>query len=234
MNKKEIRNIIMSLRTRENHYIVNNILGKLHMMTEEQIAGLLQEIGDDENAIRTFLEKKILSMQTDWTNEKYPVNNMFTYGVTGNCVHLHMPVDLHQMISEKGVKTTIDTVNLYLLDAIDKVKKLKDSSYYKFEEKDSIYMISPILRLKKEIDFLEDLDFEVNVYKKEDLRDEETREQNEKMQLAHDIFGTEQDVVDAIIGFDTLSSDSWQEKKKAKVKQFNDNGITLVDSQVSK
>lgn len=234
MNKQEVRNIIMSLRTSENHNVVSNILGKLHMMTEEQIGELLQKIGDDENAVRAFLEKRIAKMQTDKTNEKYPINNMFTYGVTGNCVHLHMPVDLHQMIEEKGLFVAIDIVNLHLLDAIDKIKDLRDNGYYKFDGTNDIYMISPILRLKREMKFLQSIDFEVNLYKQNDLKNDEIREKNEKMQLAHDIFGADHFVVDALISFDKISSKEWQEKKKEKVNQIKSKGITLENDEVTK
>ena len=60
---------------------------------------------------------------------------MFFYGMSENNIHLHLPVDLHQMISQKGISGTIDTVNLYLLDAIDRLKALKDASYINFKGK---------------------------------------------------------------------------------------------------
>lgn len=231
MKEQEIKNIIISLRTRENNGIVDNILGKLDLMPEEQLGKIVKKIGDNEYSLRNYLKDKISNMQESMNDEKYPVNDMFTYGISGNCIHLHMPVDLHQMMRQKGAKATIDTVNLYLLDAIDKIKTLKDNEYYKFKEKDSIYMISPILRLKKEMEFLKDLDFKMHVYKKEDLKNETSRESNEKVKLAYNIFGSNQDVVDAIIGFDILDCDEWKEKKKLKIKEFKDKGITLGNDQ---
>ena len=57
----------------------------------------------------------------------------------------------------------MDTVNLHLLDAIDKIKQLRDNGFYRFQGKDSIYMISPI---RREMKFLDSMDFKTQSYRK--------------------------------------------------------------------
>ena len=73
-----------------------------------------------------------IEVENNITQEHTPINELFSYGLASNCVHLHLPTNLHSMIAERGISGTVDTVNLYLLDAIDKIKKLKDNGYDKF------------------------------------------------------------------------------------------------------
>lgn len=163
MNKRDIKAILMSMRTSENDEMINKLLGKIDMMDDISLQKAVEQVGGTEEAVRNFFEKKINERQNDNTQEHTPINEMFSYGISGGCIHLHLPTDLHQMISQKGISGTIDTVNLHLLDAIDRIKVLKDEGYHKFQERDSIYMISPIL-LGREMKFLYGLDFETRIY----------------------------------------------------------------------
>jgi hypothetical protein len=70
---------------------------------------------------------------------------MISYGFAGKCVHLHLPVDLKEDLHTLGVRQTIDKVNLYLVDAIEKINRMKQSGTKHFKNKNSIYMISPAL-----------------------------------------------------------------------------------------
>lgn len=151
-------------------------------------------------------------------------------GISGNCVHLHLPGDLHKMINEIGISKTQDTVNLYLLDAIDKIKSLKDTGFYKFEDIDNIYMLSPAL-IGRALKFLEDLDFKVNSYKKKDLKDDNFIANTPEAQLATSIFGRDKNIGSAIISFEKLNSEEWQKKKNNKIKEFNENGILINDKE---
>jgi len=171
MKRREIKAILMSMRTSENDEIVNKLLGKIDMMDDISLQKAVEQVGGTEEAVRNFFEKKINERQNDNTQEHTPINEMFSYGISGGCIHLHLPTDLHQMISQKGISGTIDTVNLYLLDAIDRIKNLKDEGYHKLQERDSIYMISPIL-LGRELKFLKGLDFETRIYTKKELSKE--------------------------------------------------------------
>ena len=226
MNKNEIKKILISMRTQNNESIVNNLLGKIDMLEDEKLESMLAQIGDNEEDIKNYLQGKIENNKDYKGEEHTPINEMFTYGIAGNCIHLHMPVDLHGMIKEIGVSKTIDTVNLYLLDAIEKIKTMQNDGFYKFKEKESIYMISPILD-KKERNFLGSLDFKTQVYSVKELQDEKFVSEHPEAQLATKIFGKDQNVGTAIIGIDVVNTQDWQEKRKEKVREFEEKGIKI-------
>ena len=131
------------------------------------------------------------------------------------------------MIANQGISRTIDTVNMYLLDAIDKIKELKENGYDEFQGKDSIYMISPIL-LGRELKFLKELDFETRTYNKQELNNEDFLIDSPEAKLATQIFGKDKNVGTAQISFDFISSKEWQTKKEEKLKEFANKGITLI------
>lgn len=229
MKKQEIKNILMSMRTQENDSIINNLLGKIDLIDEKSLQIALEKIGNNEEVVRKFFEGRLSEKYYNQNQEKYPINDMFTYGISGNCIHLHLPVNLHQMLSQRGISATIDTVNLQLLDAIDKIKQLKDDNFYRFKEKDSIYMISPIL-IGREMKFLDSMNFQTQSYRKKDLSDDKFIAEHPEARLATYIFGKCRNVGTASISFETLSSKEWQDKKKQKVQEFAKKGITLYEN----
>lgn len=234
MTKQQIKDILMSMRTNQNEAIVNNLLGKIDMMDEISIQEIVQKFGNNENNIRKFLENKISDkIHFSQSDEKFPINDMFTYGISGNCIHLHLPGDLHDLLNEKGFSKTIGIVNLQLLDAIDKIHSLKNNGFYRFKNQTSIYMISPIL-IGRELKFLESMDFKTHLYSKRDLKNDAFTETNLEAKLATHIFGREFNVGTALIDLDTISSKQWQDKKKQKVKEFADKGITLDETAKTK
>lgn len=229
MNKQEIKNILMSMKTQENDALINNLLGKIDMIDEQSLQTALEKVGNNEEGVRKFFESKLSERHHNQSEEKYPINDMFTYGISGNCIHLHLPGDLHQMLSEKGISATIDTVNLQLLDAIDKIKQLKDNEFYRFQRKDSIYMISPVL-IGREMKFLDSMDFCTHSYRKKDLSNDEFIEEHPEARLATHIFGKDKNVGTALISFETISSQEWQDKRKQKIQEFAQKGITLQEN----
>lgn len=226
MNKREIKNLLMSMRTPENENNVNSLLGKIDLLSDEKIKSIISQIGNTEEDIKKYLQQKLEKIQNHTHEEHTPINEMFTYGIASGTIHIHMPVDLHQMISEKGISKTIDTVNLFLLDAIERIRKMQNDGYYKFKDKDNIYMISPIL-VGREIRFLNELDFTTHTYKKKELQNAEFVSHNPEAQLATHIFGNDNNVGTAKIDMDMINSSEWQEKRKLQVKEFEKKGITL-------
>lgn len=226
MNKKEIKGLLMSIRTLDNESAINSLLGKIDLLTDEKIEAMVAQIGNNEESIRTYLQRKLDERQGQRQEEHTPINEMFSYGIAGGSIHLHMPVDLHKMMSEKGISKTVDTVNLQLLDAIERIRKLQNEGHHKFAGKDSIYMISPIL-IGREMRFLSDLDFKTRTYRKKELQDPKFVSEHPEAQLATHIFGKDSNVGTAIIGLDVINSAEWQEKRKAKVREFEEKGITL-------
>lgn len=233
MKKQEIKNILMSMRTQENDTLINNLLGKIDMMDEKSFQTALEKVGNNEEGVRKFFESKLSERHHNQSEEKFPINDMFTYGISGNCIHLHLPGDLHQMLAKKGLSGTINTVNLQLLDAIDKIKQLRGNGFYRFQGKDSIYMISPIL-IGREMKFLDSMDFQTQLYRKKDLNDDKFIEEHTEARLATQIFGKDKNVGTASIKFETISSKEWQEKKREKIQEFAKKGITLQENAPTK
>lgn len=159
---------------------------------------------------------------------------MFTYGIFKKSVHLHLPGDLHDVIAQKGIKNTVDTVNLYLLDALDRLKNLKDNVFYKLNNIENIFMISPLLSVKKELSFLEDLGFQTEYFSIQQLNNPQFIAENKSDKLATKIFGKGKKVGTASINFDTISSPKWQAKKQEKLKEFSEKGITFKKDSPSK
>lgn len=237
MNKLEIKNILMSMRTQDNEQYVNYLLGKVDILSDKIISEYLKEIGDLEENIRDYFNEQIEKMKVAQLrrDKKHPINKLFTYGVSQNqnCIHLHLPGELHELIKSKGLAATMNTVNLYLLDAIDKLRIMKDNNHPDFHHIDTIYMISPIL-LQRELKFLEEIDFKIALYRKEDLSNKEFLFENPEAQLAVHIFGTDKNVGTAKIDLDKISSQEWQKKKINKVKEFNNKGISIEETENTK
>ena len=226
MNKQSVKSMLMSMRNAENEAVVNYLLGKIDTMDEAIISAELEKIGNSETNVRQFFERKIAEKIHSRGEEKYPINEMFTYGTSGNCIHLHLPGNLHQMMKDKGITGTVDTVNLHLLDAIDRIHKLKKEGFHRFEGKDSIYMISPILR-GKEIEFLQEMEFQTHTYKKSELRNSKFVEEHPEAQLAVHIFGADKNIGSAAIDLNTIGTPEWQAKKQAKIQEYAKKGIVL-------
>lgn len=230
MNKNEIKNILISMRTSGNEARVNYLLGKIDMMEETEIEKILMDIGKTEENVRGFLRKK-LEEGNQQDNKKFPINGMFTYGLSGNCIHLHLPADLHESLVKDGPSKTMAKVNLHLLDAIDRITALRNDGFHKFKDKNSIYMISPAL-IRPEIKFLNGLNFTTHMYTKRNLSDDAFVEEHPEAMLAVHIFGRDRNIGTALIGFDTINSPEWQAKKKQVIETLKNKGATIVsDSQ---
>ena len=59
MNKKEVKNILISMRTPENEIAVNHLLGQLDMKSNTEIEQITERLGNSEQNIRKTLSKKI-------------------------------------------------------------------------------------------------------------------------------------------------------------------------------
>lgn len=117
----------------------------------------------------------------------------------------------------------------YQETAIDKIKELRDNDFYRFQGKDNIYMISPIL-IGREMKFLDSMDFNTHSYRKKDLNNDKFIEANSEAKLAIHIFGKDKNIGTASINLETISSQKWQDKKKQKIQEFAQKGITLQDN----
>ena len=81
MDKKDIKAILMSMRTTENDGMINKLLGKIDMMDDTSLQNAVKQVGDTEEAVRTFFENKIAEKQNTNKEEHTPINEMFSYGM---------------------------------------------------------------------------------------------------------------------------------------------------------
>ena len=228
MDKNKIKNILISMKTPENKELIKKILVKIDSIEESSLQEAVKQIGETEESLKKYFEEKL---SEHLPSEKHiPINKLFSYGISDDCIHLHLPSDLHQMIKEKGLFGTFNTVNRYLLDAIDRIKKLKDDGYYKFDNIKTIYMISPIL-INKELKFLENLDFETRTYSKKQLADKSFIDENPEAKFATQIFGNKSIIGTAKISLDTINTKEWQDKKERIIKEYEEKGITLDEDE---
>lgn len=200
--------VLNSMRTPENENIINQLLDKVKELPPEKIDSIVNEIGATEENIRNYWQKRIHRELHHEATSRKPINQMFTYGITGSTIHLHLPSNLNS-ISLSGLSAKMDQINLYLLDALKKIQELQQTQ--EFEGIKEIYMISPIL-LKRELVFLEELGFSTTIYSKKELQDEEFVRKNPESQLATSIFGNAKNVGRAKIGLDVINSKEWQDK----------------------
>jgi hypothetical protein len=154
------------------------------------------------------------------------INEMISYGFAGKCVHLHLPVDLKEDLHTLGVKQTIDKVNLYLVDAIEKINGMKQSGAKHFKNKNSIYMISPAL-IPAELKILEEFGFTTKFFYKNDLKSENFVKGEREAQLARKIFGPYKNVGTANLEFKEINSEKFKQAKADLVARCNKNGITI-------
>lgn len=233
--KEKIKSVLLKLRNRKNSLVVNFYLGKLDIMEDDEIQNLLEKTGSSEEEIKKFLTTKIsMAMEKrKHQSKRYPLNEMFYYGITGNCAHLHLvPKDLHPLL-KNGSHYLVCIHNIYLLEAINKIKDMKQHSNDALSEVENVYMISPIFHSptfakEKELDFLQSLMFDVKSYTSEQLKDDEFTKNNYEAKLTKKIFGSEKSVASAILDINTIASDEWQSKKNEKINEYKNQGITLL------
>lgn len=233
LNKEKVKEILMSMRNMKNEPIVNRILGRIDMMDEEVIYREIEKIGNTEKDIKNFFEEKIKKeVYRIYKSEKLQINDIFTYGMAGNSIQLHLPMDLHPMISKRGYSYTKDMMNLYLLDALDKVHSLKQNGFYRFKKMKKIYLISPLL-IGMERKFLEEFDFCTRVYTKQNLKDELYVKEHSEAKIARQLFGNQQQIGVAEIDLDKIATKEWQDKKNKKIKEFKEKGIVFIRENLS-
>lgn len=164
--------------------------------------------------------------KTNRDDKHTKINEMISYGFAGKCVHLHLPVDLKEDLHTLGVRQTIDKVNLYLVDAIEKINEQKKKGTKHFKNKNSIYMISPAL-IPTELKILEEFGFTTKFFYKGDLQSNNFVKEDREAILARKIFGQHNNVGTANLEFKNIDTEKFKEAKKALVERCEKAGITI-------
>ena len=227
MDKKIIDKILSDLRNETNGSAIDMLASRINGMSQEEIDLTVQKLGGSEEAVKKVLEEKINQMarRERMGHEPHkPINKLFSYGVSESTVHLHLPVML-QNIRGKGISGKINTTNRYLIDALDRIVKMKDSGDPRFRNVDSIYMISPIL-MGRELEVLKGLDFETESF---DYRHPETITSREEAGFGKRLFPGAKSVGRAKISIERLKQRDWQDKRKDFVEKLEEKGAVLEE-----
>lgn len=230
MDIKVIEKILSELRNDTNGVAIDHLTSRIKGMSQEELDMNVQKFGGTEESIKAVLKEKLdqLVRREHRGHEPHkPINKLFAYGISESTVHLHMPVQLMQ-IKGKGISGKVNTTNRYLIDAIERIVKLKDSGDSRFKNVESFYMISPIL-LGKELDVLSELDFETEYY---DYRKPNTIENKEEAGFGKRLFPDANGVGRAKISIEKIKSKEWQDKKDSFVEQLEAKGAILEDEQI--
>lgn len=224
MDKAYVISLLMSMRNEENAAAVNNLLGTIDMKSEEEIQKLIQSHGGTEEAVKNVLENAIAKKMRVNEEKHQPINDMITYGITGGTLHLHLPGNLMGVMKERGLTGTMNLVNAKLLDALERIGKMREAGDPRTKGVDQVFMISPIL-IQRELDFLKEFDFSTGLITKKQLRDPKFVAEHPEAELPIRIFGTDRNVGFAKLPIEMLQDKDWQAKKEAKLKEFREKGV---------
>lgn len=229
MNKNDVKKLLFSIRTSENTAEVNNILGKIDMMTDEEIENKTKNFSKEQ--LEQFFKSKIENRTNSYFTK---VNDFFEYGISGGCVHLHLPGDFHKMFEKLGKVKASATIAKNLIDAATKINNQRNSGDSRLANCTSLYMISPIfysptfypkilrnkdVRDNKKIEtpifkIFKLMGLETNTYTREELQNSEFVQNNKEAKLAAKNFGTNKDVGAAILSFEKFNSKKFQTRLK--------------------
>lgn len=229
MNKNDVKKLLFSIRTSENTAEVNNILGKIDMMTDEEIENKTKNFSKEQ--IEQFFKSKIENRNNSHFTK---VNDFFEYGISGGCVHLHLPGDFHSMFEKLGKVKASAAIAKNLIDAATKINNQRNSGDSKLANCTSLYMISPIfysptfypkilrnkdVRDNKKIEtpifkIFKLMGLETNTYTREELQNSDFVQNNKEAKLAAKNFGTNKDVGAAILSFEKFNSKKFQTRLK--------------------
>lgn len=224
MDKAYVMSLLMSMRNEENADAVNNLLGTLDMKSEEEVQKLIKNHGGTKEAVKSVLENAIVKKMRTNEEKHQPINDMITYGRTRGTLHLHLPGNLMRVMKERGLTGTMDLVNAKLLDALERIGKMKQVDDPRTKGVDQVFMISPIL-IKRELEFLEQFDFQTGLITKKQLKDPKFVAEHPETELPIRIFGTDRNVGFAKLPIEMLQDKNWQEKKNVKMQEFKDKGV---------
>jgi len=155
MNKKEVKQILFSIRIRtpENEAIINNLLGEIDMKTDEAIEDTVNKLliefnmekGREIEAIEQFVERK--KEEEKQNGREFPfkrINEFFEYGINGKTVHFHLPGDFHKMFGEFGKVKASAAIGKSLIDAANRINNQRKMGDSRLTNCSSMHMISPI------------------------------------------------------------------------------------------
>ena len=127
MLKENIKRILMNIKNSNNESTINHILESIEKISEEDLKVILQKLNVTEQNIEQFIKNKIKEQieQENSSTKFTPVNQMFSYGRTGNTLHMHLiPKDLRPLKNKLGDEAFYDFYKEQLEDFLSKLQSI--------------------------------------------------------------------------------------------------------------
>ena len=143
MLKENIKKLLIDMKTSDNESVINHILKSIEKISEEDLILTLDKYNVTEQNIEQFLRNRIeKQIEKDKTHTEFtPVNQMFSYGRTGNTLHMHLiPKDLRGLKNELGDEAFYAFFKDQLEDFLSKLQSifLEDATIQ------TLFAVSPI------------------------------------------------------------------------------------------
>ena len=143
MLKENIKKLLIDMKTSDNESVINHILKSIEKISEEDLILTLDKYNVIEQNIEQFLRNRIeKQIEKEKTHTEFtPVNQMFSYGRTGNTLHMHLiPKDLRGLKNELGDEAFYAFFKDQLEDFLSKLQSifLEDATIQ------TLFAVSPI------------------------------------------------------------------------------------------
>ncbi|MDD2376971.1 MAG: hypothetical protein PHD15_06290 [Clostridia bacterium] len=175
ISKEYVQKKIENMINDENKVVLNSFVKLLQSIPDNKWNEFINQHGMTiENLEKVITNKMNVELQKekskslnveDEKNFKV-LNDFISYGISNNTFHLHIiPKDVRDMLNSEGLLR----INIYLIDALDKIKDILKND--EFKNINTIFAVSPILRLSKLQDMFKELNFDVEQTKHQNLLD---------------------------------------------------------------
>lgn len=203
IRKEEAISVLQSLLNTGNENKVKAYIEKIRGMTEEQWQKFLESKSIESVEQIEKMANELLGRRD--SNEKIKLNDLISYGISGNTIHIHVvPDDLHHMLSLKGMKQG----KQYLIDALEQIKTLMQQE--QFQNIDKVFAVSPIMR-RPITSIFEDLNFSTRTINMEDAQNDE------ELQYFYEMFkGKGKKLGRAFLTREQLLSEEWEKLKNSQ------------------
>ena len=171
MNKNEIKELLINMRTSENEAAVNYLLGQLDMKSDKDLETIITRYHINEENISVSLATRIEKLQTQQEQSEHftSVNKMFCFGRTGDTIHMHLiPKDLRGIKKQLGDDAFYQFYKSQLEDFLSRLQDIvrNDNTIKSLFAVSPIFFNESIALLHEELGF--DRIIEIDLENKED------------------------------------------------------------------
>lgn len=200
--------ILKSLIDEQNEEKINGYINRVESMNDNEWTTFI-----NERSVETIedLSKLIDKFMSNRQEAKFkPLNDMISYGTSGNTLHIHViPQDVRDLLNKEGLKKAEN----YVIDALEKIKEMLGSKE-DLSNIDGIYAVSGILR-GPIIKIFENLNFDTKEMDIDDAKNDE------ELGVFYERFKSNKKLGRAKISKNELVSKEWEELKDKRKKVLN-------------